>query len=71
MLVLDDGLGRPPAIRFVEYATRHVSEVLALPADWEFVQSGGAFAVSPDGQWAIVNVERLVESDIMLVEGFR
>jgi len=27
--------------------------------------------VSPDEQWAVVNVERVVESDIMLVEGFR
>jgi hypothetical protein len=44
---------------------------VALPADWEFVQFGGALAVSPDGQWAVVTVERLVESDIMLVEGFR
>jgi hypothetical protein len=42
-----------------------------LPADREFIHSGGAHAVSPDGRWAIVNVERLVESDIMLVEGFR
>ena len=32
---------------------------------------GGALAVSPDGQWAVVTVERVVESDIMLVEGFR
>jgi dipeptidyl aminopeptidase/acylaminoacyl peptidase len=71
ILVLDAGLGPSPAIRFVEYATRRASEVLALPADWEFVQFGGALAVSPDGQWAIVAAERLVESDIMLVEGFR
>ena len=71
ILVLDAGLGPSPAIRFVEYATRRASEVVALPADWEFVQFGGALAVSPDGQWAVVTVERLVESDIMLVEGFR
>jgi hypothetical protein len=71
ILVLDAGLGFSSAIRFVEYATRRASEVVALPADWEFVQLGGALAVSPDGQWANVTVERLVESDLMLVEGFR
>jgi hypothetical protein len=48
-----------------------VSELRALPGDWTFVQYGGAFAVSPDGQWVVVTVERVVESDLMLVEGFR
>jgi hypothetical protein len=27
--------------------------------------------VSPDGRWAVVTRERIVESDVMLVEGFR
>jgi Tol biopolymer transport system component/DNA-binding winged helix-turn-helix (wHTH) protein len=71
ILVLAGGLGVPPAIRFFDFATRRTSEVLALPADWDFVEYGGAFAVSPDGQWAVVNIERVVESDLMLVEGFR
>ena len=71
ILVLAGGLGVPPAIRFFDFATRRTSEVLALPAVWDFVEYGGAFAVSPDGQWAVVNIERVVESDIMLVEGFR
>jgi hypothetical protein len=43
----------------------------ALPLEWDFVDYSGAFAVSPDGQWAVVTVERVVESDLMLVEGFR
>jgi len=71
ILVLAGGLGIPPALRFFDFPTRRTSEVLALPADWDFVEYGGAFAVSPDGQWAVVNIERVVESDIMLVEGFR
>jgi len=71
ILVLDYGLAGAPAIRFVDFATRRASEVLALPADWNFVMSGGAFAVSPDGQWAVVAVEQVVESDLMLVENFR
>ena len=71
ILVLSGGLGEPPAVGFFDFATRRVSEVRALPGDWTFVQYGGAFAVSPDGQWAVVTVERVVESDLMLVEGFR
>ena len=71
ILVLIGGLGEPPAIGFFDFTTRRESEVRALPGDWSFVQYGGAFAVSPDGQWAVVTVERVVESDLMLVEGFR
>jgi hypothetical protein len=69
--VLDDQAGRPPAIRFFDFATRRTSEVRALPPEWVIVAYSGAFAVSPDGQWAVVTVDRVVESDIMLVEGFR
>jgi Tol biopolymer transport system component len=71
ILVLIGGLGKPPAVGFFDGATLPASEVRALPSDWSFVQGGGAFAVSPDGQWAVVTVERIVESDLMLVEGFR
>ena len=71
IFVLDDQAGRPPAIRFFDFATRRTSEVRALPPDWDFANYGGAFAVSPDGRWAVVTRERIVESDIMLVEGFR
>ena len=56
---------------FVSESTLAVVEVRALPGDWSFVQYGGVFAVSPDGQWAVVTVERVVDSDLMLVEGFR
>ena len=71
ILVLAGELGIPPAIRFFDFATQHTSQVLALPAEWDFVEYGGALAVSPDGQCAVVNIERIVESDLMLVEGFR
>jgi hypothetical protein len=71
ILMLIGGLGKPPAVGFFDGATLRASEVRALPSDWSFVQGGGAFAVSPDGQWAVVTVERIVESDLMLVEGFR
>ena len=71
IFVLDDQAGRPPAIRFFDFATRRTSQVRALPPEWVFVAYSGAFAVSPDGQWAVVTRERIVESDLMLVEGFR
>jgi Tol biopolymer transport system component len=71
ILVLIGGLGEPPAVVFFDLATRRVSEIRALPSDWSFVQYGGAFALSPDGQWAVVTVERVAESDLMLVDGFR
>jgi hypothetical protein len=69
--VLDAAPGRPPAIRFFDLATRRTSEVGALPPDWDYTDYGGAFAVSPDGQWAVVTRERIAESDLMLIEGFR
>ena len=71
IFVLDDQAGRPPAIRFFDFATRRTSQVRALPPEWVLVAYSGAFAVSPDGQWAVVTVDPVVESDIMLVEGFR
>jgi dipeptidyl aminopeptidase/acylaminoacyl peptidase len=71
IFVLDDQAGRPPTIRLFDFATRRTSQVRALPTEWEVVDYGGALAVSPDGQWAVVTVGRVVESDIMLVEGFR
>jgi len=71
IFALDDQAGRPPAIRFFDLATRRASEVRALPPEWSFVEYAGAFAVSPDGRWAVVTRERIAESDLMLVEGFR
>jgi hypothetical protein len=71
IVLLDAGPGRSPAIRFFNFATRRTSEVRALPADWDFITSGGSFAASPDGQWAVVAVEQLFESELMLVENFR
>jgi len=53
------------------FVPRRTSEVRALPPEWDFVDYGGAFAVSPDGRWAVVTRERIAESDLMLVEGFR
>jgi hypothetical protein len=69
--VLDDRSRPAPAIRLYDPATRRIREVRELPPEWSFVQYGGALAVSPDGQWAVVTRERVVESDITLVEGFR
>lgn len=71
IFVLIGGRGVPPAIGFFDFATQRVSEVRALPRDWNFGEYGGAFAVSPDGQWAVVTVQQIVESDIMMVDGFR
>jgi len=71
IFLLDSWPARSPAIRFFNFATGRVSDVVTLPSDWYFILSGGAFAVSPDGTWAIVTQERLTESDIMLVENFR
>jgi Tol biopolymer transport system component len=71
IFVLDNRAALPPAIRFFDFATQRMSEVRVLPPEWSFVGYGGAFAVAPDGGWAVVTVERIVESDLMLVEGFR
>jgi Tol biopolymer transport system component len=69
--VLDDRSGPAPAIRLYDPDTRRTHEVRELPPEWSFVQYGGALTVSPDGHWAVVTRERIVESDITLVEGFR
>ena len=73
IFALDLPPGHSPAIRFYDFATRATSVVLELPIsrEWDFGESGGAFTVSPDERWAIVTVGQVVESDIMLVEGFR
>ena len=42
-----------------------------MAPEWNFSDLGGAFTVSPDERWALVTVGQVVESDIMLVEGFR
>jgi hypothetical protein len=69
--VLDAAPGHPPAIRFFDLVTRRTSEVRALPPDWDYTDYGGAFALSPDGRWAVVTRVRVAESDLMLVDGFR
>jgi hypothetical protein len=68
IFVLDDQAGRPPAIRFFDFATRRTPELRALPPEWDFLDWGGAFAVSPDGRRAVVTRERIAEGDLMLVE---
>jgi hypothetical protein len=54
-------------------ATRATSVVLELPMfrAWDLGETGGAFTVSPDERWALLTALQVVESDIMLVEGFR
>ena len=72
IFVLDAGPVLKPAIRFFEFATNRLSDVVALPGDWNIGQSAtGIFAVSPDAQWALVADVGLDESDIMLAENFR
>ena len=62
---------RPRRIRLHDLATGATSVVLELPAAWEFPTGGGAFTVSPDERRALIATTRIVESDIMLLEGFR
>jgi hypothetical protein len=47
--------------------------VLELPAPpaWEFPSLGGRFTVSPDERRALICTNEPVESDILLLEGFR
>jgi hypothetical protein len=63
----------PWRIRLHDLATGATSVVLELPAAtaWEFPTSGGAFTVSPDERWALIATLQIVESDIMLLDGFR
>jgi Tol biopolymer transport system component len=73
ILVLDLQSGHRPSIRFHDLASRTTSVILELaaPPEWEFLDIGGAFTVSPDERWALIGSWHIVESDIMLLEGFR
>jgi Tol biopolymer transport system component/DNA-binding winged helix-turn-helix (wHTH) protein len=73
MLVLDLQSGSRPAIHFHDLATRTTSVVLELtvPPEWQFLSGGVDFAVSPDERWALIVTAQAVESDIMLLDGFR
>ena len=42
---------------------------LTVPPD--FQPWGGGFTVSPDERWALLGTMQVVESDIMLLDGFR
>jgi len=39
--------------------------------EWSFHKFGGTFVLAPDEQWALLTAERVVENDLILVEGFR
>jgi Tol biopolymer transport system component/DNA-binding winged helix-turn-helix (wHTH) protein len=73
IFALDVPTGHSPRIRFYDLATRATSVVLELPMvrAWALGETGGAFTVSPDERWALLTAFQVVESDIMLVEGFR
>jgi Tol biopolymer transport system component len=68
---LDLESGRP-TIRFYDFASGATSMVLELPlAPWDFPRLNRAFTASPDERWALIDTLQVVESDIMLLEGFR
>jgi dipeptidyl aminopeptidase/acylaminoacyl peptidase len=72
ILVLDLQSGDPPAIRFHDLATRTTSVVLEVPLAPELdIPTSGAFTISPDERWALIGTFQVVESDIMLLDGFR
>jgi hypothetical protein len=47
--------------------------VLDVPVapEWDIPALTGAFTISPDERWALVGTQQIVESDIMLLDGFR
>jgi dipeptidyl aminopeptidase/acylaminoacyl peptidase len=73
IFVLDLESGQRPTIRFYDFATGTTSfvfEVQVAP-EWDILTLGGAFTISPDERWALVGTLQIVESDIMLLDGFR
>ena len=44
---------------------------MQIGPEWTVNELGGAFALAPDEQWAILTADAVVESDLILVEGFR
>jgi hypothetical protein len=42
-----------------------------MPPGWGFQVGDVAFTVSPDERWALLGTQQVVESDIMLLDGFR
>jgi Tol biopolymer transport system component len=73
ILVLDLESGQRPTIRIHDFATGTTSSVLEVPVapEWDIPTLGGAFTISPDERSALVGTLQIVESDIMLLDGFR
>src|SRR5262249_6478437 len=73
IFLLDLESGRHPTVRFHDLATGRTSVVreLTLPPGVAFRTVAGAFTVSPDERWALIGTEQVLESDIMLIDGFR
>jgi Tol biopolymer transport system component/DNA-binding winged helix-turn-helix (wHTH) protein len=65
--------GHPPTIRLRDFATQAESAVVEVQIgpEWTFDRYGGAFVLAPDEQWALLTAQRVDESDLYLVEGFR
>jgi hypothetical protein len=58
----------PPEIAFFDFTTQSSKRIATVD------KSGGiwgGFAVSPDGQWSLFARVDQIDSEIMLVEGFR
>jgi Tol biopolymer transport system component len=58
----------PPEIDFFDFATRDSKRIATVDKSagiW------GGFAVSPDGQWSLFTRVDQIDSEIMLVDGFR
>jgi Tol biopolymer transport system component/DNA-binding winged helix-turn-helix (wHTH) protein len=56
----------PKSMRFFDFSTRQIRPVFQAPRDFE-----GGLSVSPDGRWMMYSQVGEVNSDIMLVNGFR
>jgi Tol biopolymer transport system component len=63
--------GVGPTIQFLEPKTHRSRQIAELPNDFQMDESNYApIAVSPDGKW-LLYVRQDLESDVMLMEGFR
>ena len=61
--------GKPPAIKFLDFATGKVIEIAAM--ERPPLTSDGGLAASPDGQWLLYTQLDNSGSDIMIVTDFR
>ena len=67
----DPTLSPAPAVKFFNFASRHVTTLVKVDPAKTYATLGSKIAVSPDGHWVLYSQPDQNDLEIMLVENFR